>query len=169
MSNKFLAIDASLSSTGYALMVDGDITLVGRVTTKSKEDEDGRVLIIAKHLMDICINHRINTIIIEDQYLRMNPKTSMQLSRLRGAIVAVLGMLHVKAIYYTASEIKKTVTGNGAAKKDEVANEVLNTYKNNKTVTNIGPFIDGTGKNKTSDMYDAVAIAMCHNIIGRGK
>ena len=58
------------------------------------------------------------------------------------------------------SEIRKAFGCGGRAKKDEVAQAVINMYPNNDKLNNIGPYSDKQNKNKTSDIYDAISIGI---------
>ena len=56
--------------------------------------------------------------------------------------------------YLAPTSVKKIVTGNGKATKEDVAKYVQDHY------INIGEYSDKSGKNKTSDIYDAISIAI---------
>lgn len=60
-----------------------------------------------------------------------------------------------KINYYSPTTIKKCITGKGNSKKDLVAETIKDNY------INIGNYSD-TGKNKTSDIYDAIGVAITH-------
>ena len=55
------------------------------------------------------------------------------------------------------SSVKKLVTGNGRAIKEDVAKYIQENY------IDIGEYSDKQGKNKTSDICDAISIAIAHN------
>ena len=58
------------------------------------------------------------------------------------------------------SEIRKTLGCGGNAKKEDVAQAIVNMYPDNKKLDIIGPYSDKQNKNKTSDIYDAISIGV---------
>ncbi len=159
MANRVMGLDPSISSTGWAVKIDGDIVDLGRITTTNKSEEDERIFQIAVQILQKAREHKIDAVIMESQFVYRNAKTALQLSRLRGGIVVLLKMANISVKYISPSEIKQAVTGNGKAEKEDVAATLLVIYKDNEKVQNIGLFSDKSNKQKTSDIYDAVAAA----------
>jgi crossover junction endodeoxyribonuclease RuvC len=157
MANRVMGLDPSISSTGWAVKIDEDIVDLGRITTTNKSEEDERIFQIAVQILQKAREHKIDAVIMESQFVYRNAKTALQLSRLRGGIVVLLKMANISVKYISPSEIKQAVTGNGKAEKEDVAATLLVIYKDNEKVQNIGPFSDKSNKQKTSDIYDAVA------------
>lgn len=172
MSNK-LAIDASLSSTGWAVLNENnDVINCGKICTKKNdkmdaiEDEDNRINFISKQLLSICLNNNVQARAVEEaQFMYKNSKTGMQLSRLRGGISVLLSLANIKIKYIPPTVIKKIITGSGNAEKEEVADAIIKRYKHNEIVRNIGPYSDKQTKKieKTSDIYDAISIGLADN------
>lgn len=158
-----LAIDASISSTGFAI-VDCDTNLVefGKLTTKSKEKEEDRIFYITKYIRDLIQKCDIKEVVMENQYLGRNPKTALQLSRLRGAIMFVATDLGASIEHPTPAEIRKKLMSNGSASKEEVAEYVRSYYKEDERVVALGEFNDRQCKAKNSDIYDAISIGLAY-------
>ena len=156
-----LALDASISSTGYAV-INSDKALVefNKITTKSKEAEDDRIFKISNKVKELIETYNINTVVMEAQFLGRNVRTAMQLSRLRGAIIFVCKLLQVDLIHLMPSEIRKFLFNNGSASKEEVANFIKGFYINDENVQALGEFNDRQCKAKNSDIYDAISIAL---------
>ena len=55
-------------------------------------------------------------------------------------------------------EIKKKITGKGNSTKLEVFQKLAILYANDEVFLEIGDFSDKSGKDKTSDIYDAISI-----------
>lgn len=159
-----LALDASISSTGFAL-VDFDDSLIdfGKITTTTKMQEDDRVYYIANKIANIMDKHFVKAVIMEAQFFSRNVKTAMQLSRLRGAITFVIKNRGVNIIHRTPSEIRKDLTGNGSATKEEVCDYIRDFYKNDDRIVELGELIDRQCKAKNSDIYDAIGIGLSYN------
>lgn len=181
-----LALDASLSSTGYAL-VRNDLALLefGKLTTKKqvvkkkKEepstkkkakprktieertaeqvDEDNRIFYIASNIMELFDKYEIDAVTMEGQFSYQNVRTALQLSRLRGALMMACKLKGVELEYPEPSVIRENLMGKGDASKEEVAEYIMELYKDNENVRALGPFNDKPNKGKNSDIYDAIA------------
>ena len=164
MSFNILAIDPSLSSTGYSI-IDSDtrkIIDICRYTTKSGISENIRIKDIVTELDNIfLINNNIKEIAMEDGFSNSrNLKTGLQLAKLRGAIINHFLMNEVPVYTQEPKETRKNLGLSGNAKKEEVANKILELYP--ELVDRIGPYSDKNNKQKTSDMYDSVCIGIAH-------
>ena len=153
-----LGIDPSLSSTGYAI-VDSDtkeLIKKGRICTFKTDSTDDRIQKIIFHLESF--NSMVDKVGIEDGFVGKGKQTSLVLSELRGAIIAYYKYNYYEVNHELPSAIRKNFNLPGNAKKEDVAKEVLKYYPNLES--EIGPYNDKTGKNKTSDIYDAISIAL---------
>lgn len=159
MNDCILSIDASLSSTGYAVFSDTDVIEVDKITTKAnKMVEHDRIIFITNTLISVVKKYNIKNAAMEDQFTGKNLKTSMQLSRLRGAIDYALRTNGVNVEYLSPVTVKQITSGKGNNSKEEVAISILRLYPNNDIVQSLGEFNDKQNKNKNSDMYDAIGI-----------
>lgn len=158
-----LALDASISSTGYAV-INYDTSLIefDKITTKPKNNEDDRIFKIADEISKIINKYNIKTVILESQFLGRNVKTAMQLSRLRGAIIYVCKLDNATLIHLQPSEIRKHLFNNGRASKEEVAEFIKAYYREDMRVNLLGEFNDRQCKAKNSDIYDAISIALAY-------
>jgi crossover junction endodeoxyribonuclease RuvC len=164
MKEYILSVDASLSSTGWAVIEKGskDVIDLGRICTKSTTPEDDRIQYIIDTLLEIRDKYSIREAVLEDGYLGKNAKTAMQLSKLRGGIIFVLRTYDTSVVYMQPSIIRQIFVGKGNASKEEVAEAITNMYSNNIHVQALWPFSDKNNKSKNSDMYDAVSIGVSH-------
>lgn len=164
MREYVLSIDASLSCTGYAVLDKDtkDIVDVNKITTTSKIEEGERIFNITNELTEVMDKYDIKEVVMEDQFLGKNAKTAMQLSRLRGAIDFAVRLKGYRIEYIQPPLIKKIFTGLGNASKEDVANRIIEVYKDNIYVQALGPFNDKQNKQKNSDMYDAISIGSAY-------
>lgn len=159
-----LAIDPALSTTGYAVICKDDcsLTYVNKMTTSNKRTDDDRINDIITRMFAVVVRYNIKDIVLEDGYLGPNPKTCIQLATLRGAIIGVFGYARYNVVHMLPSEIRKEFGVGGNAKKEEVAEKVMELYGKDNILNRIGPYSDKQNKDKTSDMYDAVSIGVAH-------
>ena len=151
-----LCLDASLSSTGYAIFKNNRLEKYGKICPDNK---DRRLLYIYEYIERLIEKERIDKVIIEDGFVKKeNLKTGLQLAELRGCIKLLCLILNKKLITVAPQQIKKAITGKGNCTKEDVFNELKQIYKYDKVFNTIGPFSDKSNKDKTSDIYDAISL-----------
>lgn len=157
-----LAIDPALSTTGYAVinMNTLELAYIDKITTSPKNSDDFRINEIVAKLFCIASQYPIKYIILEDGFLGSNARTAIQLATLRGAIIGTFSFNKYLVYHMLPSQIRKVLGCGGNAKKEQVAEEIVKRYPNNKKLKIIGPYSDKQNKNKTSDIYDAISIGV---------
>ncbi|MDD3056019.1 MAG: crossover junction endodeoxyribonuclease RuvC [Aliarcobacter sp.] len=149
---KILGIDPGTRNCGYAIVEKNgnSIKLIeaGLIKIKTKilqeqivEMTEGFDLIFGKH--------EINEVSIEDMFYAFNPKTVIRLAQFRGAISLKVLQKFGNFAEYTPLQVKKAVTGNGKATKEQVAFMVKRLLGVKKEI-------------KPLDITDAIAIALTH-------
>jgi len=91
---------------------------------------------------------------VEAPFHGVSARSALQLAHARGVILAALGSSGVPVFEYSPATIKKSVTGNGRAEKEQV--EAM-----------VSRLIPGGGPRGRSDIADAIAAALCH-LFGMG-
>lgn len=147
-----LGIDPGTRNCGYCVLLKekNSLTLVEAGFIKIKEKIlQHQILELVEGLDVIFKNHVINEVAIEDIFYAYNPQTVLKLAQFRGALS--LKILQIKGNFseYTPLQVKKAVTGNGKAQKEQVAFMV-------KKILGIKQEI------KPLDITDAMAIAITH-------
>lgn len=148
-----LGIDPGTRAMGYALISldNGKISLVEAGLIKIKADElQYQIPQMAEAFEGIFKNHKIDEVAMEDIFYAHNPKTTIKLAQFRGAIMLTILQLFGQFNEYTALQVKKAITGNGKAAKEQVAFMV-------KRLLNIKKEI------KPLDITDAMAVAITHS------
>lgn len=157
-----LAIDPALSTTGYAVINLNtlEIAYANKFTTSPKNSDDFRINEIVAKLFCMATQYPIKYIVLEDGFLGANARTSIQLATLRGAIIGVFSFNKYQVHHMLPSQIRKILGCGGNAKKEQVAEEIIKMYPDNKKLAIIGPYSDKQNKDKTSDIYDAISIGV---------
>ena len=148
-----LGIDPGTRNMGYALikLEMGKISLVEAGLIKIKADDlQYQIPQMVEAFEGIFKNHTINEVAIEDIFYAHNPKTTIKLAQFRGAIMLTVLQQFGQFNEYTALQVKKALTGNGKAAKEQVAFMV-------KRLLNIKREI------KPLDITDAMAVAITHS------
>ena len=159
-----IALDASLSSTGYCIMDDNkEVIDCGKITTNSKNKDSHRISFICKKCEELIIIYDIKCVVIEGQFVSRNKNTAMKLSRLFGAIM-YLSQIHDIDIISIEPNRVRSILLHGDCDKEEMAKFILDSYEFNCIVTSIGPYSDKSNKAKTSDIYDSISIGMAYMV-----
>ncbi len=154
---RILGIDPGLGITGYGLIEQGDFRLVeaGVIRTLSNTPIESRVKKIFDEIAGIIEEHNPEVLVLEKIYSHYkHPATSILMGHARAMACLVCGKFNVKLVNYPSTRIKKVVTGNGHASKEQVQRMVKDILK-----LKIAP--------EPKDVSDALAMAICYCFVER--
>ncbi|NQT33277.1 MAG: crossover junction endodeoxyribonuclease RuvC [Candidatus Omnitrophica bacterium] len=123
---KILGIDPGLQRTGYGIIdANGPESMklieAGIIKTSAEDGISKRVTDIYENLTDIIKENKPDVLVLEKLYAHYkHPATSILMGHARGVICLACGSNNVRLINYSATRIKKAVTGNGRAGKGQV-------------------------------------------------
>lgn len=146
-----MGLDPGLNCTGWSILsVSKDIKLIdkGTVVTNSKEDTGQRLRKIHTDVLDILRLYQVDSASMEEIFINKNPKSSISLCYARGILLLTLSTKDIPVFEYSTNYVKKSITGNGHAKKEQVSfmiEKILN--------------VKCSG---TYDISDSIAVALCH-------
>ncbi len=151
---RILGIDTGLADTGYGIIdaADGVCRVVeaGVISTASDEDLALRLHRIHEAVSALIDEFTIERIVVEDLYVEYpHPRTAIMMGHARGVVILAAAQRAVVVESYPASLVKKSLTGNGRASKDQVRRMVMRALK----------MTDSPGPDHVSD---ALALAICH-------
>ncbi|MCI5632802.1 crossover junction endodeoxyribonuclease RuvC [Helicobacter sp.] len=147
-----LGIDPGSRNCGYAViqLEKNTISLVEAGLIKIKERIlQHQILEFVEGIDLVLKNHSIDAVAIEDMFYAYNPKSVIKLAQFRGALSLKILQELGNFAEYTPLQVKKALTGNGKAQKEQVAFMV-------KRLLGI------KGEIKPLDITDAIAIAITH-------
>lgn len=145
-----IGIDPGSRLTGYGVIrIEGNQTfyLASGCLQLAGVDVTSRLQRIYSGLQEIISHHQPHEAAIEQVFMHANPSSALKLGQARGAAIVALG-LGISMAEYSARQVKQSVVGYGAAKKDQVQHMV-------KRLLNLS-------KKLQADEADALAIALCH-------
>jgi len=149
---KILGIDPGTRNLGYCLLeLNRDkYTLVeaGILKFKKKILKE-QILEMNAGINAIFDAHEIDEVAIEDIFFAHNPKTVLKLAQFRGALSFKILLSVGNYDEYTPLQVKKAITGNGKATKEQVAFMVRRLLGIKKEI-------------KPYDITDAMAVAITH-------
>ncbi len=147
-----LGIDPGSRNCGYAIVKKESRSIVlieaGLIKIKKKFLQH-QIVELVEGLDIILSGHRIDEVAIEDIFYAFNPKTVLKLAQFRGALSLKILQEIGNFAEYTPLQVKKALTGNGKAAKEQVAFMVKHILKIKKDI-------------KPLDITDAMAVAITH-------
>ncbi len=121
-----LGVDPGLNVTGYGVIeVDKSkhvkLKEAGVIRTKARDGISDRLEKIHESLLNIVKEYKPEVLVLEKLYSHYkHPVTSILMGHARGAVCLVAGASKVKLASFPSTRIKKAVTGNGHASKQQV-------------------------------------------------
>ncbi|MCH2178002.1 MAG: crossover junction endodeoxyribonuclease RuvC [Mariniblastus sp.] len=149
-----LGLDPGLNITGYGLVdVSGSqpaLVEAGVIRSVKSKDLSIRLATIYDGITDVIQSLTPDAVAIEELYSHYErPTTSILMGHARGVLCLAVGQQALPLHHYAATQVKKVMTGNGRAPKNQV--QLAVTRQLNLTDIPEPP-----------DVADALAIAICH-------
>lgn len=153
---RILGVDPGLQVTGYAIIEVASRPLVreagvvrsaeGRAAT----DMATRLRSLYNSIDEVMDQFTPGIVAVEQLFAHYeHPRTAILMGHARGVILLAAAQREVPVISYNATRVKKTITGNGRASKDQVQ-------------LTIQRELGLTSKPEPADVADALAVALCH-------
>jgi crossover junction endodeoxyribonuclease RuvC len=153
-SLRILGIDPGLNTTGYGVLevAAGGPRLceAGVVRGRTRNSITARVAEIHAGVTDVIVNFNPCAMALEQLYGHyQRPRTSILMGHARGVICLAAAQGGIPVIHYSATQVKKILTGNGRAGKSQVQRAVQHELRLKQLP-------------EPPDVADALAIALCH-------
>jgi crossover junction endodeoxyribonuclease RuvC len=155
VSKRILGIDPGTNVLGFAV-IDADskniqVIEIGVLTfAHISEEHTDKLRYIFEQVQDIIRQYKPSEMAIEAPFFGKNVQAMLKLGRAQGVAIAA-GMVNGLAITeYMPKKIKRAVTGNGNASKEQVAGMLEN-------------ILHRKFQEKYFDATDALAAAVCHH------
>jgi len=150
---RVLGIDPGLQVCGYAcLETDGSRELIveaGVFRTTSELPLEAKLHQIAEDIEAVLVKFAPDIVAVEQLYSHYaHPKTAILMGHARGVILQKSAAANVEVKSFSATRIKKSLTGNGRASKEQVQRTM-------QTILGL-PEVP-----KPNDVADAMAAALC--------
>ena len=152
-----LGIDPGTNLMGYGLIkVQGQrITLIqyGVIHLSKYSNHELKLKKIFERIQALCDDYHPDEVALEAPFYGKNVQSMLKLGRAQGVAMAAALMRDIPIAEYAPKKVKSSVTGNGNASKEQVA-EMIKTLVNQSL------------EPKALDATDAVAVAICHHFHG---
>ncbi len=154
MAIRILGIDPGTNVLGFALLEADkgrlEVLEIGVVTFGHIDSEHTvKLRYIFEQVQDLIQQYRPSEMAIEAPFYGKNVQSMLKLGRAQGVAIAA-GMVNgLEIAEYLPKKVKRAITGNGNASKQQVAGM-------------LGNILHRTFEEKYLDATDALAVAMCH-------
>ena len=150
---RILGIDPGLQVCGYACIeTDGDqhkLIEAGVIRTDNRLPIEEKLNRIAKDMDSLLKNFKPDVVAVEELYSHYaHPKTAILMGHARGVILQRCTQTAIEVKSFSATRIKKAITGNGRASKEQVQRTI-------QTVLSLSALP------QPPDVADAIAAALC--------
>jgi len=129
---RILGIDPGLGTTGYGIIEERTFKLVeaGVIKTQANTPIQSRLKKIFDAITEIIKEHEPGVLVLEKIYSHYrHPTTAILMGHARAAACLASGIHEIRLVNYPPTKIKKTITGNGHASKEQVQRMVQNILK----------------------------------------
>jgi crossover junction endodeoxyribonuclease RuvC len=120
-----LGLDPSLSSTGWGVIRSEGARIShlanGQIKTDPAAPMAARLATLQAGLASVIAEHHPDRAAAEEIFVNKNPQSTLKLAQARGAVLAACGAAGLAVNEHAARQVKKAVTGTGAAEKAQVA------------------------------------------------
>jgi len=156
-SDRILGIDPGLNVTGYGVLEVAESGLrlceAGIIRGGSRGSLSVRLAAIHEGVTDVIAALRPSVMALEELYSHYgHPRTAILMGHARGVICLAGIQAGIPVVHYSATQIKKTLTGSGRAPKWQVQRAIQHEL-------GLAQVPD------PPDVADALAIALCHHYL----
>lgn len=146
-----LGIDPGTHICGYGLINTEQMKTLdyGVIRPPTHLASSKRYLIIYEGILSLLERHQPSVCSIETQFIYKNPQSALTLGMAKGAAMIACAQKEVAVFEYNPSQVKRAVTGNGKATKEQVG-YMIRLLCGLKEVP------------RPLDAADALALCICH-------
>ena len=101
----------------------------GCIRTNPDDDFPKRLIVLQQEIRKLVKSYRPRLVIIETLFFFQNKKTAIKVSEATGVIILTLERMHIPMIECSPLQVKKFLTKNGRADKEEVRRMVKKVLK----------------------------------------
>mgnify|MGYP001620200339 CR=1 FL=1 len=149
-----LGVDPGLTATGYGIIETGAprlrVLAAGDIRPPRSPQLPERLAFIHEALSRLISRYRAETMVLEQLFTHhAHVTTAALMAHARGVACLAAEEHRLPLAEYPPTRVKKSLTGNGAASKAQVARM-------------LGQWLDGTDPSWSADATDALALAIVH-------
>lgn len=148
-----LGIDPGSRVTGYGLIETKGNQMKhldsGAYSLFKLEEMSDRLGLLYNNLSELVQTYHPDVISLEKAFFGVNVRSALLLGQVRGSVLTFAGQVGLSVFEYSATAVKKAVTGYGRAEKGQIQ-EMVRLLLSLREIP------------KPHDAADALAVAICH-------
>jgi crossover junction endodeoxyribonuclease RuvC len=149
-----LGVDPGLNRTGYAILERSAREPVlregGVIRSTQGLTLAERIVELGRGLREVIDEFKPQVLAIEQVFSTTQfPKTAILMAHARGALLYVAADAGLPVVHYTATQVKRLLTGSGKASKEQVQHAIRQELGLDQVL-------------EPNDVADAFAVALCH-------
>ena len=148
-----VGIDPGTRCLGFGILrvekAQGETLGYGILNINTKQPFPKRLLQIHEKIQALVLQYHPDVIAVEEAFVYKNAKTALALGHARGAVLLAAALKNIEVAEYAPRDIKKAVTGNGAASKQQVQ-------------WMVAQMLHVPTHDLAEDAADGLAVALCH-------
>lgn len=149
-----MGIDPGTNVMGFgAIVLQNDTPrLLGMKELRLNKIDDPhlKLKLIYEECQEMIEKFKPHEIAIEAPFYASNPQSMLKLGRAQGVAMAAVISKNVSVTEYSPRKVKKSITGKGAASKEQIAQMLVTLLNLHSIPTSL-------------DVSDALAVALCHS------
>jgi len=154
---RVLGVDPGLQITGYGVVKVGprgpvlcEAGIIRSTEKRAPADMARRVLALYNGIVEVIDQFAPRVVAVEQLYAHyQHPRTAILMAHARGVVFLAAAQRGLPVVSYNATRVKKTITGNGRASKEQVQRTIQRELGLAATP-------------EPPDVADALAVALCH-------
>jgi crossover junction endodeoxyribonuclease RuvC len=155
--SRILGLDPGLQVTGYAVLEPRnglprvcEAGVIRSAEGREATDMARRLRSLYTGIVEVLEQFQPGVVVVEQLFAHyQHPRTAILMAHARGVLFLAAGQRGLPVVSYNATRIKKTITGNGRASKEQVQR----TIQRELGLTKLP---------EPPDVADALAAALCH-------
>jgi crossover junction endodeoxyribonuclease RuvC len=159
---RILGVDPGMQVTGYAVVEPRargphvcEAGIIRTAEGRSTTDVALRVRCLYDGIVEVIEQLHPEVMVVEQLFAHYkHPRTAILMAHARGVILLAGAQHSLPVVHYSASHIKKTITGHGRASKEQIQR----TMQRELSLPRLP---------EPPDVADALAVALCHYYLGR--
>ncbi len=157
---RIMGVDPGSRVTGFGVVASDGTQIMhvahGVIDLKSVDlNLNERLPLLGQAFREIMAQYQVDAVVVESIFLGKNPDSAFKLGHARGVLIYEAGLKPVQVFEYATRSVKKSLTGSGAAQKDQVEWFLRSLLR----VEKVEPL----------DASDALAMACHHAIVSRNR
>lgn len=148
--SRIIGIDPGSRKIGIGIIENNSLLYAKVLRLDLEQELPSRIQELSRLLQDILTEFKPEQAVLEDVFVGEHARSALILGQARGAVLAILGLANLPVTSIAPRKVKQTITGQGAASKQQVGEMIRILLK--------------LDKKPAEDAADALALALSYGL-----